>query len=316
VDQFAVKAALLGWAVRKVLSGCAFIEDQGLNHQMMAPKLKRPTRLNLFADPAIRRIAGMYNGGRQPRERKSQFARSAMQIDRAVLGVIAVTILLRFPLNGLARQSASGKERGAAQATVTEFPKDVYPDSGFRLPLLKREDLDDEGKKMYDLAVNPNSRTIAGLQGPAGIQLYSPKLANLERQLNQYLRYEAGLSARIRELAILVTAREMNSQFEWTAHEPVALQEGLDRNVVEIIKHRSSTVGLPESDAVIIQLGRQMFGEHRVAADTFARASKLFGPSTLLNLVALMSNYSATASLLAAFDMQLSSAQKPLLPLP
>jgi hypothetical protein len=111
-----------------------------------------------------------------------------MEIRRVVLGVIGVTILLRFPLSGLAQQSGSEKDWGAAQATVTAFPKDVYPDSGFRLPLLKRDDLDDDGKKMYDLAVNPNSRTIAGLQGPAGIQLYSPKLASLERELNQYLR--------------------------------------------------------------------------------------------------------------------------------
>jgi 4-carboxymuconolactone decarboxylase len=237
-----------------------------------------------------------------------------MQIQRVVLGVIGVTILLRFPLIGLA-QRASEKDR-AAQATVTAFPKDVYPDSGFRLPLLKREDLDDEGKKMYDLAVNPNSRTIAGLQGPAGIQLYSPKLARLERELNQYLRYEAGFSARVREMAILVTAREMNSQFEWTAHEPVALQEGIDRNVVDVIKYRKSTAALTENDAVIIQLGRQMFGEHQVAADTFARALKLFGPQTLVSLVSLMGDYSATAALLAAFDMQLRSGQKQLLTVP
>jgi len=141
-------------------------------------------------------------------------------------------------------------------------------------------------------------------------------LANLERELNQYLRYEAGLSSRVRELAILVTAREMNSQFEWTAHEPVALQEGIDRNVVDVIKYRKSIAALTENDAVIIQLGRQMFSEHQVAADTFARALKLFGPQTLVNLVSLMGDYSATAALLAAFDMQLHSGQKPLLPVP
>jgi 4-carboxymuconolactone decarboxylase len=231
---------------------------------------------------------------------------------RALLWVIGMTIFLRSPLNGLAQQRASGKEGETVQATVARFPKDVYPDSGFRLPLLKREDLDNDGKKMYDLAVNPNCRTLAGLQGPSGIQLYSPKLA----QLNQYLRYDAGISARLRELAILVTAREVNSQFEWTTHEPVALQEGLDRNIIDIIKHRDSTVGLPESDAVIIQLGRQMFGEHRVATETFSHASKLFGPRMLVNLVALMGNYSATAGMLAVFDMQLRSGQKPLLPLP
>ncbi len=62
---------------------------------------------------------------------------------RVVLGVIGVTILLRLPMDGFAQQSTSVKDRGAAQATVPAFPKDVDPGSGFRLPLLKRDDLDD-----------------------------------------------------------------------------------------------------------------------------------------------------------------------------
>jgi alkylhydroperoxidase family enzyme len=37
--------------------------------------------------------------------------------------------------------------------------------------------------------------------------------------LNRYLRYDAGLGGRVRELAILITARELDSQFEWAAHE-------------------------------------------------------------------------------------------------
>lgn len=111
-------------------------------------------------------------------------------ISESGVWVIGMTTFLRFPLNGLAQQSASGKE--AAQTTVTAFPKDVCPDSGFWLPLLKRENLDHDWKKMYDLAVNLNSRTLAGLQGPSRILLYSPKLAQLERELNQYLRYKPG----------------------------------------------------------------------------------------------------------------------------
>jgi hypothetical protein len=40
---------------------------------------------------------------------------------------------------------------------------DINPQSGFRLPLLKRDDLDDVGKQAYDKAVTPG-RSIAGLQ--------------------------------------------------------------------------------------------------------------------------------------------------------
>jgi len=48
--------------------------------------------------------------------------------------------------------------------------------------------------------------TIAGLQGPAGIQLFSPKTAAQSSALNRYLRYEAGFTAHVREVAILITA--------------------------------------------------------------------------------------------------------------
>jgi len=56
------------------------------------------------------------------------------------------------------------------------MPSDIDPQSGFRLPLPKREDLDEAGKKAYDRATRPGA-TLAGLQGPAGVQLYSSKAA-------------------------------------------------------------------------------------------------------------------------------------------
>jgi len=219
-----------------------------------------------------------------------------------------------FTTNGEAQQRSPVAGGGTNQASPAALPKDVYPDSMFRLPLPKREDLDDRGKKSYDDIVSPNGPTIAGLQGPAGILLNDPKLAELERALNQYLRYGSGLNGRVRELAILVTARESHSQFEWAAHEPQALQEGLDQKTIEIVKYGRSSKGLPEMDAVVIELGRQMFGQKKVDSETYASALKLFGPRGLVDLVSLMGNYCGTAALLSTFDMQLRPGQKPLLP--
>jgi len=219
-----------------------------------------------------------------------------------------------FTTNGEAQQSSPVAGGGTDQASPSALPKDVYPDSMFRLPLPKREDLDDRGKKSYDDIVSPNGPTIAGLRGPAGILLNDPELAELERALNQYLRYGSGLNGRVRELAILVAAREAHSQFEWAAHEPQALKEGLDPKTVEIVKYGRSSKGLPEMDAVVIELGRQMFGQKKVDSETYASALKLFGPRELVNLVSLMGNYCSTAALLSTFDMQLRPGQKPLLP--
>jgi len=195
------------------------------------------------------------------------------------------------------------------------MPTDIDPQSGFRLPLPRREDLDEAGQESYDRGTRPGA-TIAGLQGPAGIQLFSPKTALHLTAINRYLRFEAGFTPHVREVAILTTAREMDSQFEWVAHEPEALKEGVPQQVIDIIKHRRSTAGIDDTDATVIELGRQLWRDHKLTSETFAKAKALFGPNKLIDLVLLMGNYAGTAALLAAVDMQLHAGKKPLLPIP
>jgi 4-carboxymuconolactone decarboxylase len=208
-----------------------------------------------------------------------------------------------------------GAPPAAAQTTTATMPADIDPHSGFRLPLPKREELDEAGKKIYDEASRPG-KSLVGLQGPSGIRLYSTKTAPLLQAVNRHLRFEAGIAPRIREIAILVTAREMDSQFEWAAHEPEALKVGVPQQTVDAIKHRRATSGLDERDAALIALGRQIWREHRVDSATFARAKALFGPHQLVDIVLLMGNYAGTAAMLTAFDMQLPAGKKPLLPTP
>ena len=192
------------------------------------------------------------------------------------------------------------------------MPSDIDPQSGFRLPLPKREDLDDAGKRAYDRANTPG-KTIVGLRGPAGIHLYSTKTVEAHNTINQYLRHQSGFDPKMREVAILTVAREMDSQFEWAAHEPEALNVGVPPDVIDTIKYRKSTDDLGETDAAIIEFGRQVFRNRHVTAAAFARLKALFEPPMLVDLVLLMGNYAGTAVLLTAFDMQVPEG-KPLLP--
>jgi 4-carboxymuconolactone decarboxylase len=201
------------------------------------------------------------------------------------------------------------------QSTGTTMPSDIDPKSGMRLPLPKREELDEAGQKAYDRSSAPGA-SIAGLQGPGGIQLYSPKTAASVSALNRYLRFEAGFTPHVREVAILTTAREMDSQFEWVAHEPEALKEGVPQSTIDVIKYRRSTEGVDPTDALIIELGRQLWRDHKVKSETFAKLKAIFGPNKLVELVMLMGNYAGTAALLTAVDMQLHAGKKPLLPIP
>jgi 4-carboxymuconolactone decarboxylase len=188
---------------------------------------------------------------------------------------------------------------------MARYPAHIDPQSGFRLPLPKRESLDAEGQRQYDQLANPKGGTIKGLKGPAGIGLYAPALSRLSQPVNRYLRFECGMSPRFRETAILVAAREADSKFEWAAHEPEALRSGVPQAVVDAIKFRKGTDGLAPEDALVIALGRELFRTHALSQATFENAIRQWGAKGLIELIALFGNYAGTALLLAAFDMQL-----------
>ena len=177
------------------------------------------------------------------------------------------------------------------------FPKDVYPETGNRFPAVRA-------------GLTPDAF------GPGAIRQYSPPVAESMTAVNDYLRRKSGLDNRLVELAILVTAREMDCVYVWTAHEPPALKAGLQPDIIDIVKFRRPVTKLAEKDAVIVQLGREAFGKHKVSSDTFARAEKQFGKQQLVNIVALMGDYAATTLLLNVADQHVRPKDKPLLPLP
>ena len=197
-----------------------------------------------------------------------------------------------------------------------EFPSDIDPDSRCRLPLVKRDNLTAGAQAIFDEHHDPNGDTHAGMQGPGGVRLHSARLAELSRPVARYLRHETGLSPKIREVAILTSAREHDSKFEWQQHERVGLREGVSPETIDVIKHRKPVDGLDETDALVIEIGRQLFREHKLSSELFARARETFGEQKLIDLLANMGSYAATAILLAAVDMQVPLDEEILLPVP
>ena len=76
------------------------------------------------------------------------------------------------------------------------------------------------------------------------------------------------------------------------------------------MRHRKRVRGLGDKEAVIIKLGREAIGKHRVRRATYAKAIELFGAETLVNLMSLMGQYAATAMLLSVFAQQLPDGAK------
>jgi 4-carboxymuconolactone decarboxylase len=224
-----------------------------------------------------------------------------------LLLLVGTSVAAGHALTRLSDQAASGAAGRPSQASMGTLPRDIYPDTGNRFPQINRQELDEAGKKLYD--------TRADAFGPGAIRLYSPPVADSMTGINEYLRRKSGLDPRFVELAILVTAREMDCEYVWTAHEPAAKKAGLAQDVIDVVKYRKPVTTVGEKEAVIIQLGRDSIGKHKVGSDTFAQAMKLFGNQGVVNIVSLVGDYAATTILLNVADQHLRPSDKPLLPL-
>ena len=220
-----------------------------------------------------------------------------------------------LPISG--ERSSRGSRTSAHPTSRAELPEDINPESLARLPKVNREDLDDEGRRIYDAIVNPQSPYSGGLPTPLAMWMHSPKMAEYFLPAYMYLSFDNELGRRLTELAILVTARQINSQYQWTAHEPMALEEGLEPAIIDTVKFRRSIEGLGEEEAVVIRFGRELFEDDKVSSETFARALELFGRAGVADLGALMAFYEFLyLSSNATFDIQMPADWQPLLPTP
>lgn len=200
------------------------------------------------------------------------------------------------------------------------IPKDIYDDSLARLPQVQRSNLDTQGRAAFDTYVSPGTGYETGLRGPVGMWMHSPSLASAVFDVRQRVRYGTPKDQRLTELIILSTAREIDNQYEWSAHEPLARTAGLEQEIIEVIKHRRDLTLLPkmtgfgEVEMVLIQFIRELVSEEKVSSDTFRSAINLFGNEGLVDIVGLVGYYNFVAMTLKAFDVHRPVGTQLLLP--
>src|SRR5499426_760994 len=135
------------------------------------------------------------------------------------------------------------------------LPPDIHPVTLSRLPPVTAEDLDEEGRRL--LAARTN---FTPGPGPTHITIYSPR----ELDLGIPSVAKSPVGPRYFQLAVLITAREIDQQYEWSAHEPAGLRQGLEQSVIDVVKYNKDVSGLSDKDATLITFGRALFRQRQV----------------------------------------------------
>ena len=175
--------------------------------------------------------------------------------------------------------------------------------AGERFPILQPDQMNADQKKLLEALLagprgggNTSPEAVQKMlhSGPFNAWMRSPDLGNRLQNVGEYIRYRTSLPLRLNEFAILITAREWTSQYEWYAHYPLAIKAGLDAKVADncarqaAIRHeRRRSGGL----RFCIQLHRT----RNVEDATFNRALALFGERGVVDLIGASGYYTAVS---------------------
>ena len=240
-----------------------------------------------------------------------------MQVQRAL--IVAGGMWVAACAGGDVGSSIVTDDVALSIVTDADIPPDIHRDDSWaRLPLPVRDELDADGQRAFDAITNSYEGRAGGPRGALAMWLYSPLMAEHVYPFRDYLRFSTDIDQRLTELAILATTRELRSQFLWTAHEPLALEAGLEPEIVDVVKRRAaldaSPPGLGDQERVIVQFTREVLTAERVSSETFARARELFGEKGVMDLAGLISYYNFVNNTFKTFDIQLAPGSERLLP--
>lgn len=149
------------------------------------------------------------------------------------------------------------------------------------------------------------------VRGPFIALIHNPELARRLQKLGEHLRWQGKLPPKLKELAVLVTARRWTCQHEWVMHSKLALEAGLASEVVQSIQDGKEPKGLSEEEKAVYTFCKEVHATGRAGDAAFAAIEKRYGLDGALELIAINGYYSLMAMVLNTAGLPLPGDVEP-----
>ena len=141
------------------------------------------------------------------------------------------------------------------------------------------------------------------LQGPFTMFLHCPELAGRLAHLGAFVRFEGALDMRVRVLAAMTVARELDAVYVWGAQTGGARRLGVPEATITAIREKHSR-GIPPEDAQIVEFTRQLMREHRVDDATANALRQRFGDDGFIQLTGAIGYYAMLSMTVNACELE------------
>lgn len=129
------------------------------------------------------------------------------------------------------------------------------------------------------------------MQGPFNAMLRSPELGDRMQAVGAQVRFHNVIPPKLKELAIILTARHWTAQFEWYAHRKFAIDAGLDTAICDAIAAGKRPAHLADDEAEIYDFCSALLATGKVTDAQFNAIKARFGERGVLDLIGTVGYY-------------------------
>ena len=172
-----------------------------------------------------------------------------------------------------------------------------------RVAILREEQLNPTQRALMDaMRSGPRGKSLP-IRGPFAAFLHAPAFGDLAQRLGAHCRYKTTVPPRLSEFAILCTARLWRAQFEWYAHEPMALKAGVSAKTVGDLKAGRVPKSAPKDERAIYDFIQELYKTRRVSDHTYKRLRSFLKDEAMVELIGVLGYYTLISMTLNIFQM-------------
>lgn len=131
----------------------------------------------------------------------------------------------------------------------------------------------------------------AGVFGPFVPLLRSPEVMLRAKAIGEYLHATRTIPSKLKEFAILITARQWTQQYTWDLHYPVALTEGLDVEVAQALAQGSRPEGMTPEEQIVYEFCAELHRNQSVSDPAYQRIKDRYGEQGVIDLITICGYY-------------------------
>jgi 4-carboxymuconolactone decarboxylase len=166
-------------------------------------------------------------------------------------------------------------------------------------------ELSQEQKVLFDAIAS----TRGVVPTPFHVLAESPQLASLTQALGAFCRYRTGLSPKLSELAVLITAAHWGAEYELAVHVPEARKAGVPEAAIDALRSGRTPPFDDDDSRLIHAFATTFYATHDVPDALFEEAVARFGRRRVVELAGLLGYYSGLAMLLRIFRVAAPEAR-------